>query len=216
MSLADALAAALGSAPPGLTLRPEQREAFLQHAELLKRWNRVHNLTRVTDDEEVARAHFVDSLAGLSAIASHLGASPAGALVDVGSGGGFPGLVAAVLWPEVQVTLVESVHKKASFLRHAARHLSLPNVRVEPQRVESLGLEAELVTTRATFPWPQLAGLVPLLREGGSLCAWVGHAPSAGEWTALCDSAGLIGARRLTYEVPGLPARAVAFGSRPR
>lgn len=213
MSLADVLPRVLAETPSLPPLTPEQEQALVQHGLLLERWNRVHNLTRVTDPEAVARTHFLDSLLGLSALQ---GATPSGwqSLLDIGSGGGFPGLVAAVLWPERAVTLVDSVKKKASFLSHVAREVPLANVRVVPQRAESLTETAEVVTTRATLPWEQLPALSPLVAPGGCLAAWVAEAPSAEEWAAHWETEPSFSCERLPYEVPGLPPRALALARR--
>jgi 16S rRNA (guanine527-N7)-methyltransferase len=211
MSLAEALRQILEETPELSPPSPEQEQTLVQHGELLLRWNRVHNLTRVRAPADVARTHFLDSLLGLQVLRVHMGAPPSGHLLDVGSGGGFPGLVAAVLWPSLHVTLVEAVQKKASFLRHAARELGLKNVSVESQRLEDLTCTANLVTTRATFPWEQLDCIVGSMTPGGSLGAWTGHEPSAAQWLGFASRVGLMEPRVLPYGGGALTERSIAF-----
>ncbi len=123
-------------------LSNEQVRVLEAHWALLIRWNKILNLTRITDVEEAVERHYCESLfAG-----AHL---PSGALrvVDIGSGAGFPGVPVAVLRPDCSVTLVESHHRKAVFLREATR--GLPNVRVLGVRLEDLGEEFDWALSRA-------------------------------------------------------------------
>lgn len=115
------------------------------HYELLLRWNRVVNLTTVTEAEAAARKHYAESL--------FLGSccpQPPATAVDIGSGAGFPGVPLAALWPDSEVTLVESDTRKAAFLREC-RDL-LPNVRVECIRAEHLRGRFDVVVSRAVRP----------------------------------------------------------------
>lgn len=130
---------------------------MVRHAALLRRWNRRAGLVSDADVAPPALArHYLESVAALD----FLGA--ARAIVDLGSGGGFPGLVWAAFWPDLPVTLVESARRKAAFLRQAAFEMGLTAVGVHAERIASAGelsgLGADLVTTRAT-------GLGPLLVE---------------------------------------------------
>lgn len=125
---------------------PESCEAALEHHyRLLLKWNRVINLTKLTKLEEAVGRHYAESL--------FLGwccpARPA-TLADVGSGAGFPGIPLAALWPDCEVTLVESDMRKAAFLREC-RDL-LPNLRVFNGRAEDLGRQFEAVVSRAVRP----------------------------------------------------------------
>ncbi|MEX2302470.1 MAG: 16S rRNA (guanine(527)-N(7))-methyltransferase RsmG [Bryobacterales bacterium] len=115
----------------GITLDSGQRSALYAHYRLLKRWNDRMNLTTVRRLADVVTRHFGESLA----LASVLGPGD-GSVVDIGSGGGFPGLPVAVYCPERQIVLVESVGKKAVFLKEAARNLA--NARVVAGRFEDL------------------------------------------------------------------------------
>ena len=123
-------------------LRPEQFETLQQHYDLLRRWNRVLNLTSIEDVKEAAERHYGESLF----LAAHL---PAGALriADLGSGAGFPGFPVAVARPDCTITLVESHQRKAVFLREASRGMA--NVRVLAQRAEAVGEAFDFVISRA-------------------------------------------------------------------
>ena len=127
-------------------LSQTQIEALQGHYELLLRWNKVLNLTRIEDLEEAVERHYGESLF----LAAHLPAPlPAGALriADVGSGAGFPGFPVAVLRPDCAVTLIESHQRKAVFLREASRRLA--NVAVLAKRAEEVGIGFDLLISRA-------------------------------------------------------------------
>src|SRR5262249_34337860 len=110
-------------------LPPEQVRALAEHYDLLCRWNRGLNLTRVDRLEEAVVRHYCESLF----LAAHLPSDPV-RVVDIGSGAGFPGIPVAVARPDCTVTLVESHRRKAVFLRDATRRM--PNVRVLADRAE--------------------------------------------------------------------------------
>ena len=137
----------------GISPGAAQLAGLCEHFELLQKWNRRTNLTAVTDPREAARRHFGEAAflhRELPAMAS---------AVDVGSGGGFPGMPFAVLRPETAVTLVDSKRKKASFLRMAAR--AHANVHVCACRIEDWGGQADWALIRAVAPatvLPALAG----------------------------------------------------------
>ena len=132
------------------------------------------SLTNVRDPHAAVELHIADSLAGLE-IPQLRAAST---IADLGSGGGFPGLVLAVALPEAQLTLVESAARKADFLRETADAMKLDNVAVVAERAELWALEAreqDVVTSRALAPTSILLEYAaPLLRVGGSLVAWKG------------------------------------------
>lgn len=133
-------------------LSPMQLDQLEGHYELMLRWNKTINLTRIEAVEEAVDRHYVESL--------YLGANlPAGPLkiADVGSGAGFPGLPIAVLRPECSVTLIESHKRKSVFLKEASR--SLPNVVVFPQRAEDVAAVFDWVVSRAVS-WEELQGFV--------------------------------------------------------
>ena len=112
----------------GLRLEEGQALQLERYFRELVEWNTRVNLTAITDYAEVQSKHFLDSLTVSQAIPG--GVASGGALMDVGSGAGFPGLVLKILWPGLRVTLVESVGKKAAFLRHLTEVLNLDEVEV--------------------------------------------------------------------------------------
>lgn len=156
-------------------------DAVERYVELLLDANQRLNLTRVVEPEAVARLHLLDALVGLP----WLDDADPGSALDLGSGGGIPGIVLAMARPRVQWTLVDSVRKKAEALRGFVAALGLANVEVVAQRAEDLARgprreSFDLVTARACAPLPVLAELaLPLLRVGGRLLAWKGRIGSA-------------------------------------
>ncbi len=146
-----------------------------QHWQLVMERNAVVNLTAITDQAAVISKHYLDCLLALPYL------SASGKALDIGSGGGFPGLVLAIAQQRLFWTLVESVNKKADFLRQAASKLSLSNVTVVAARAETIGRDGayrgnfDLVTARAVA---ELASLLeyalPLLKIGGRFIAYKG------------------------------------------
>lgn len=124
-------------------LTPELGEKFGVYGSLLMRWNARTNLTAIRDEDGILRRHFVESIACARALPAGIGS-----LLDLGSGAGFPGLPIALCRPEISVTLAESQHKKAAFLREAIRTLGIP-VRVHAGRAELLLERFDCVTLRA-------------------------------------------------------------------
>jgi 16S rRNA (guanine527-N7)-methyltransferase len=159
------------SFPPALRARLEDGLAalgldralaapLLDYLALLLRWNRTYNLTAIRDPDEMVTRHLLDSLA------MHAYVQP-GALADLGTGPGLPGIPLAIVRPDLQVTLVESNGKKARFLREAVRQLKLGNARVAEARAEAVdepGAYAQ-ITARA------LDTLAGILEVGGHLLA---------------------------------------------
>jgi 16S rRNA (guanine527-N7)-methyltransferase len=114
----------------GLQVDAAVRAKMLAHLELVEKWNRVHNLTSVREPAQMVTLHLLDSLSLLP----HLG--NARRVADIGTGAGFPGVPLALARPQLHVALVESSHKKGSFLQQAKAELGIPNVEVVCQRVE--------------------------------------------------------------------------------
>ena len=139
------------------------------------------SLTSVREPERAAEVHVADSLSGLEATPVR----EARAIADLGSGGGFPGLVLAIALPDATVTLVESAGKKAAFLERAGEELGLANVRVVAERVEEWAGgrgSQDVVTARALAPLAVLLEYAaPPLRVGGTLVAWKGRRDAAEE-----------------------------------
>ncbi|HET9346594.1 MAG TPA: 16S rRNA (guanine(527)-N(7))-methyltransferase RsmG [Candidatus Limnocylindrales bacterium] len=164
----------------GVALSPDARDAIDGHVRLLLAWNAAINLTAVRDPVEVARRHVLDSLAAIPEL-RRLGVR---AFVDIGSGGGFPGIPLAAALPAEHSVLVESIRKKAGFLETVAAATGLSNVRVEARRAEDLAAEAvhrerwPAVLARAVGGLAELVELAfPLLERRGSLIAWKGDLP---------------------------------------
>lgn len=127
MSQRDLLEAGLTQA--GIVLSANTVQTLLDYLALIKKWNKVHNLTAVRDPNEMVTLHLLDSLVVLP----HINGKR---LLDVGSGAGLPGIVLAICKPELQVTTIDSVTKKASFMRQAKAELGLKNLEVVGGRVE--------------------------------------------------------------------------------
>jgi 16S rRNA (guanine527-N7)-methyltransferase len=177
-----ALADLLG--PLGIILEAETLERLEWLGRELLRWNRTHNLTAITDPAEVREKHLADSLTLLPL----LGAPRR--LLDLGSGGGFPGLPLKIARPALEVVSIDAVGKKIAFQRHVARTLHLTGFSAIHGRAETLsGLPLckagfDIVTARALGRLPLLAGLAaPCLAPGGRLIAMKG-AEGAAELTA--------------------------------
>ena len=163
----------------GLSLSSEQMEAFERYARELALWNQRINLTAISDPDEVQSKHFLDSLSCWLALRG----SDVDRVIDVGSGAGFPGLALKILHPQMHLTLVESVSKKAAFLEHMVQVLGLQGVEMLNERVEDLGQAVEhresydWALARALAPMPTLAEyLLPLVRVGGFMLAQKGPA----------------------------------------
>ncbi|SDM11424.1 16S rRNA m(7)G-527 methyltransferase [Oryzisolibacter propanilivorax] len=152
-SLPDELRA--GAEALGLQLTESQHTQLLDFLALLQKWNRVYNLTAVRDPREMLTHHLLDSLAAVPPLQRHLQARDlaqpgrAPQLLDVGSGGGLPGVVFAICCPQLQVRCVDTVAKKAAFLQQAAATLRLPNLRGLHARVETLSGPFDVVSSRA-------------------------------------------------------------------
>lgn len=135
----------------GLGLLDAQIGPLADYLALLQRWNATYNLTAVRDAGEMLTQHLADCLAVVPALRRWRQAHPqAGRLLDVGSGGGLPGVVFAIVEPELQVVCVDTVGKKVAFIRQAALELRLPNLAAEHARVEALRVAPfDLITSRA-------------------------------------------------------------------
>ena len=147
--LAESLALAQGVTALGFDLPLSALEKLLAYLDLLAHWNRVYNLTAVRDRGDMLRQHLLDCLAVVPSLQRQTRGQPARVL-DVGSGAGLPGIVLAIALPDAHVTCVETVGKKASFIRQASGELRLGNVDVVHARVESMEtLPCDVVVSRA-------------------------------------------------------------------
>ncbi len=157
-----------GAKELGIELTVEQVNSFFIYLTELKKWNRKINLTAIRDDRDIIVKHVLDSLTYLK------GFDPTGrpVLLDMGSGAGFPAIPIKIAGSEISVTLVESVKKKASFLRHIIRTLQLAGAEVIDKRTEELHASSlssfDVVTARAFASMEAaLAAGAPFLRTGG-------------------------------------------------
>lgn len=166
------------------TLSEGQQRQLAAYMVMLAHWNSTFNLTALRDAPEMLSHHLSDCLRVLSPLMRHLQTSGLLAretpprLLDVGSGGGLPGVVLAICCPQVQVTCVDTVGKKAAFIRQVAAELRLPNLKAEHARVEQLQGRYDLITSRAFASLPDFVGLTrSLLAEGAVWMAMKGKAP---------------------------------------
>ncbi len=141
-----------GLAELGLVLDAHPRQQLVDYLGLIGKWNKVYNLTAVRDEAEMLTQHLLDSLAALPPLQRHLrdaGLEEGGRLLDVGSGAGLPGIVFAIGCPRLQVSCLDTVGKKAAFIRQAAGALGLKNLQGVHARVESLAGPFDVISSRA-------------------------------------------------------------------
>ncbi|MBP6902757.1 MAG: 16S rRNA (guanine(527)-N(7))-methyltransferase RsmG [Burkholderiaceae bacterium] len=215
-----AAAARLGlDAEQDLTAR--KLDQLLAYLALLQRWNKVYNLTAVRDPAEMLSHHLLDCLAVVAPLRRQID-SPAGAgrpcrLLDVGSGGGLPGVVLAIIEPALTVDCVDTVAKKASFIRQVAAELGLPNLQGLHARVETLAPARQpyqVITSRAFASLPDFISLTrSLLAPGGQWMAMKGRTP-AEELAALPGDIEVFHVEQL--QVPDLDAQRCLVWMRPR
>ena len=152
-------------------LTKEQITKFEILAQELLEWNKKTNLTGIKEEGEIYLKHFLDSLSSLKAIPKDIKN-----IADVGSGAGFPGLPLAIVLPNTNITMIESVGKKTLFIEHIIKKLELKNAKVENSRAEDLVRNPkhkyEIVIARAVAILPKLATYCsPLLKKGGKIVA---------------------------------------------
>lgn len=162
----------------GFPLQEEQRQRFERYAKELLLWNRKINLTSLTQEEEIIIKHFLGSLIYLRGFEP----KPNLEVLDLGSGGGFPGLPIKILHPEISLSLVEAGQKKVAFLKHIGRILDLKGIRYEAHRSETLARQTnyqeafDIVLCRAVGKLEKtIAFSFPLLKPGGNLVTQKGR-----------------------------------------
>lgn len=185
MSTTPAPSAAVPSAPLaqllaegidqlGLTLDAAQQDKLLAYVALLAKWNKVYNLTAVREPERMIGLHILDSLS----LVPHL--HDAKSMLDVGSGGGLPGICVAIALPILEVVMLDSLQKKTTFVRQAIGELGLTNASVQCERVEHFqpARKFDVVTSRAFAELADfVSGASRLVASGGRMLAMKGVYP---------------------------------------
>lgn len=148
-----------GAQALSLDLNQDQITRLMEFLALLQKWNKVYNLTAVRDPQEMVTHHLLDSLAAVVPLRRHVatlgqGGAQAVRLLDVGSGGGLPGVVFAICCPGVDVSCVDTVGKKAAFIQQAAVALKLRNLHGVHARVETLTTPFDIISCRAFASLP--------------------------------------------------------------
>ena len=183
-----------------IKLAKEQQNKIINYLIILSKWNSVYNLTAIRDPKEMMTHHVLDSLSAVPAF------TEAQNVLDVGSGGGLPGMILAICYPDKKISMIDTVSKKTAFLNQAKAELGLNNVTVYSARVESLQVNQpfDVITSRA---FSELNNFVNwsqhLLAEGGRFIAMKGVHPQ-GEMERLPEGWEVKEVRPLT--VPGLDA----------
>lgn len=176
----DALAAVLDQGIKDMTLEisPEQQTKLMGYLALMNKWNAVYNLTSLRDPQQMVTHHLLDSLAAVPAFAD------ARNVLDVGAGGGLPGIVLAIVRPDMNVSMIDTVHKKTAFLNQVKAELKLTNVSVHTMKVQDLVVSEpfDVITSRA---FADLSDFVNwsshVLEEGGQFIALKGTAAENAE-----------------------------------
>jgi 16S rRNA (guanine527-N7)-methyltransferase len=170
-----------GLAELHVSLSDAQVQGLLDYQNLIGKWNKVYNLTAVRDPAEMLTHHLLDSLAAVAPLQKHLqgrGLSAA-SLLDVGSGAGLPGVVLAICCPGLAVTCVDTVGKKAAFIKHVALALGLPNLSGLHARVETITQPFDVICSRAFASLADFAGWSQAaLSPGGVWMALKGKHPA--------------------------------------
>jgi 16S rRNA (guanine527-N7)-methyltransferase len=198
----------------GIAVPPVASERLLDFVDLLSRWNRTYNLTSVREPASMLTQHVVDCLAAVGPLRRLLPAGQRRRILDVGSGGGLPGVVFAVMEPDSDVTCVDSVGKKVAFVQQVAATLRLPNLHALHNRVEQIaGTRFDVITSRAFASLAKFTTLTaPLLDEGGVWMAMKGKEPRD-ELAELSPAVHVFHVEHL--DVPGLDAERCLVWMRP-
>jgi 16S rRNA (guanine527-N7)-methyltransferase len=195
----------------GLQVDEKQQAQFSRYAALLQAWNRRLSLTAIDDLEGIRIRHFLDALT----CATVTGDLNGQRLVDIGSGAGFPGLPLKILFPALALTLVESVSKKARFLKAVVDELGLADVSIRDARAETLGQDPAY---RESYDWATARAVaalrvlveytLPLCRVGGSVLAQKGESARE-EVAAAAQAIGILGGGPPTFHPIALPGREI-------
>ena len=154
----------------GITLSEEQKTQFLQYYELLVEWNSFMNLTAITEFDQVITKHFLDSLS----LVKVCDVAQAGRILDVGTGAGFPGIPLKIVYPELEVVLLDSLNKRVKFLNAVIENLGLTGITAIHGRAEDIAKQKEyregfdLVVSRAVANLSSLSEYcLPFVKTGG-------------------------------------------------
>ena len=160
----------------GLNITNSQKNAFEKYYELLIHFNKMFNITAITERDEVIKKHFIDSVLGVDNFLT-------GSLIDVGSGGGFPAIPIKIMRDDINLTLLEATGKKCEFLRTVVKELNLKNVTVINDRAEILAKNQDfresfdMCSARAVARLSTLLEYcLPFVKKGGIFVAYKGDA----------------------------------------
>lgn len=161
----------------GLELTEEKYNKFMKYKDLLQEWNKVMNLTAITEDEEIVKKHFIDSIKVFEAEYMHKAKN----VIDVGTGAGFPGIPIAIMNKNIEVVLLDSLQKRVNFLDEVIKQLNLKNIKTVHGRAEDFGVNKEyrekfdIVVSRAVANMSVLNEFcLPFAKIGGYLIALKG------------------------------------------
>ena len=196
-----------GACQLGLKISHDQVFQFAQHGRWLMEWNRKINLTAITDPAQVAVKHYLDAIAPIHHIPAQ------GHLLDIGTGGGFPGIPLKIMRPEQPMTLIDSVRKKVNFVKHVIRQLSLRDIEALHTRVETLSQQNSgqarypVVICRALADLNVAVRLAaPLLTPKGKIVLYQGPRDSADPKNRAADvftlDGSTYGRATITYPLP--------------
>lgn len=191
------------SAGMGIAVTPGQAGQMAHHARILLEWNRKINLTAITQAEQVAVKHFLDAIIPLPHIPDQ------GELLDIGTGGGFPGIPLKVMRPHQAMTLIDASRKKINFVKHVLRQLALPGIEAIQTRVENIAQQEQrrgrfrIIVSRAFADLSRIAQMAaPLLAPQGRIITYQG----SGDETRHIREGSQIGPLALigthTYQLP--------------
>ena len=205
MNLELKLALAEGISALGLSMSEGVQEQLLDYMALIQKWNKVYNLTALRDPQEILTHHLLDSLSAIGPLMRQASSfDEAFSFLDVGSGGGLPGVVIAICCPKVKVTCVDTVSKKAAFVQQVAASLKLVNLKGLHARVETLTGPFDVIGSRAFASLPDFINWSSgALAPKGIWMAMKGKLPVE-EMAALPPTAQVFHVEQL--QVPGLDA----------
>ncbi len=158
-----------------ISIDEDQKSKFSKYYSLLLEKNKVMNLTRITEEEEIMIKHFADSLM----ISKVVDMEKVQSLIDVGTGAGFPGIPIKIIWPEIKVTLIDSLEKRVGFLKEVIEELELEDIEAAHGRAEDFGQDVnyreifDLCVSRAVADLSTLSEYcIPLIKENGKFVSY--------------------------------------------